>query len=497
MRRLRSIILLMLFCLIAQSSQAYKQENVSILVNGRQRQMVVFTPNTVTDNLPLMIVTHGMQQSPEYQYDADKLYLMVDTAQFIVTYLRSVGTTWDTSGTDDQHFVELTITEMNSRYGIDPHRVYWSGFSMGSMLIYHCIHNMQGRIAAFAPTSGIQFSEQPWNRCQRPVNLIHCHAYGDDVFGYEKYGIHDYVKNMATMNNYTSYVKTENYNPGSWYDGVKEVWTNDAGNKVELFSYNNGGHWPQQGNGFEIWRFCKEYSLSDDELDPLVEAELPADYTVDLSSEQTGNADQLNGRTLFATDVDCVSMWCVNAGNESPQNVQVGTYAQIQNNPYCWLKFNKVTNSGKTGTGTFYTIQMADQSGANYSLWGSNGYLNTPPGTWCLFALGLADSYGQDKPYYGLWEVNYEEGNGYTLKNVGAAEAGENSWAYLPNATPVATKGYLRLFSKLQKIEQSSIESVQTDAPSFAQTYSLMGQPIAAPQPGTLIISNGRKCIVL
>ena len=149
--------------------------------------MVVFTPNTLPAKSPLMIVTHGMNQDPEYQYDSDKIYQLIDTEKFVVAYLRSDGSTWDTGGTKDQNFVIKTIDEMATRYDIDRDRVYWSGFSMGSMLIHHCIANMQDKIAAFAPTSGIQFSEQPWNNCRKPVNLLECIAYADDVFGYEQY----------------------------------------------------------------------------------------------------------------------------------------------------------------------------------------------------------------------------------------------------------------------------------------------------------------------
>ena len=79
---------------------------------------------------------------------------------------------------------------------------------------------MQNKIAAFAPTSGIQFSEQPWNKCQKPVNLLECIAYDDDVFGYEQYGIHAYIENYAKHDKHTQYSKTV-YQPG-WYDGVPQ-----------------------------------------------------------------------------------------------------------------------------------------------------------------------------------------------------------------------------------------------------------------------------------
>ena len=44
---------------------AYKKQSVNIIVNGKQRNMVVFTPNTLPAKSPLFIVTHGMHQDPE------------------------------------------------------------------------------------------------------------------------------------------------------------------------------------------------------------------------------------------------------------------------------------------------------------------------------------------------------------------------------------------------------------------------------------------------
>lgn len=258
----RTLLIVFTLVLSTLCLHAYKKESIDIVVNGQKRNMVVFTPNATQSNMPLMIVTHGMNQNPEYQYDSDKLYNLIDTAKFVVAYLRSDGNTWDISGTKDQNFVLQTIDEMKTRHKINTNRVYWSGFSMGSMLMYHCMPNVQDKIAAFAPTSGILHGSQPWTKCKKPVNLIHCHAYDDDVFKYNDYKIHDYVENMAKMNEFTTYIKLENYNPGSWFTGDKEVWSNDKnGSVVILFSYKNGGHWPTEGNAKEIWNFCKQFSF--------------------------------------------------------------------------------------------------------------------------------------------------------------------------------------------------------------------------------------------
>jgi hypothetical protein len=159
---------------------------------------------------------------------------------------------------------------------------------MGSMLIHHCIANMQDKIAAFAPTSGIQFSEEPWNNCTKPVNLLECIAYGDDVFGYEEYHVHDYIENYATHDKHTQYSKTVGYKiDGSWYDGDLEKWTGGPnGGEVWLYSYNNGGHWPNDINPRLIWNFCKRFTLNQ----PKAKITLPAGETTYLYMAPEGEA---------------------------------------------------------------------------------------------------------------------------------------------------------------------------------------------------------------
>ena len=287
MKRLKTTLLIILLSVLQLS--AYNKESININVNGQQRNMVVFTPNTLPAKSPLMIVTHGMNQDPEYQYDSDKIYQLIDTEKFVVAYLRSDGSTWDTGGTKDQNFVIKTIDEMATRYDIDRDRVYWSGFSMGSMLIHHCIANMQDKIAAFAPTSGIQFSEQPWNNCRKPVNLLECIAYADDVFGYEQYNIHGYIENYASHDKHTQYSKIIGYKPAgsSWQDGDLEKWTGGAnGGEVWLYSFNNGGHWPSDQNRQFIWDFCKRFTLNQ----PKVKITLPEGETTFLYMAPDGEA---------------------------------------------------------------------------------------------------------------------------------------------------------------------------------------------------------------
>lgn len=225
--------------------------------------MQVYTPNTVSSNLPLMIVTHGMNQDAGYQASCDHMYELIDKEKFIIAYLQGIDRTWDTGGTKDRDFVFQTIDELYAKYNINKNRVYWSGFSMGSALIYHCMADAVDKIAAFAPTSGIAFGGKEWQRCSKPINVIHCHAYGDNVFKYNDWDIHGYVQSLAKdLDKCKDYKKTANYRTPGGNTGDKEVWSNgENGTTVELFSYKADWHNPSTGNSQEIWNFCKQFSL--------------------------------------------------------------------------------------------------------------------------------------------------------------------------------------------------------------------------------------------
>ena len=55
MKRSTITIILILFTVLHIS--AYHQESIDIMVNGQQRNMIVFTPNTLPAHSPLFIVT--------------------------------------------------------------------------------------------------------------------------------------------------------------------------------------------------------------------------------------------------------------------------------------------------------------------------------------------------------------------------------------------------------------------------------------------------------
>jgi len=209
--------------------------------------------------------------------------------------------------------------------------------------------------------------------------------------------------------------------------------------------------------------------------------------------ERIGGAESLGGKSFFLTDPDLKAILFCNSGMNSPQDLKSGSYADIVDNPYCWFKFRKISNPGCETTGNLYTIQVVDEMGSNYSLWGTNGYMNANPAATVLFALGCTDyKYGHDADYTALWKVDYEDGLGFTLQNVNTSEAGKASFVSAYSNAPQEDVCYVRLFSKLGV----GIEAIETTAPANDRYIDLFGHIVTTPELGKIYINNGKKIII-
>lgn len=230
----------------------------------------------------------------------------------------------------------------------------------------------------------------------------------------------------------------------------------------------------------------------------------PNGYYFDEAKAVTTSASDLNGKVFAITDAGKNNFFFVNQDLESPQNVRTGTMADWGNEEYKYVKFQKVSNPGCTTTGNLYTLRFVNESGSAYPLWSStNGYLNTPPGGWCLFALGItAKKYGQDGDFYGLWKVEKVEGNLYTIQNVGRLQAGQGAYITPTSGTPVASAEQVRLYTDATEKKTTGVKEVASDETEVTVTgiYDLNGRSLPAMQKGINLVrmSNGkvRKILV-
>ncbi len=146
--------------------------------------------------------------------------------------------------------------------------------------------------------------------------------------------------------------------------------------------------------------------------------------------------------------------------------------------------------SGRSGC---YLLRLMTLSGSAYSIWGSPGYLNSQPATGgCCFILGLKEQNGQDIKDGAVWEIKYEEGNGFTLKNVGTGK-------YLQDAAP-AKYSAPAYFDFLKAGGTTGINAVERTVVDNDAVYTLQGRKVATRDqwnslPRGIYIVGGKKII--
>ena len=145
--------------------------------------------------------------------------------------------------------------------------------------------------------------------------------------------------------------------------------------------------------------------------------------------------------------------------------------------------------SGREGC---YLLRLITLSGSEYSIWGSPGYLNGYSNRAdCSFILGLNNQYGQDVKDGAVWEINYENGKGFTLKNMYTGK-------YLRDNASASSEAPVYM-DFLKVGGTAGVNAVQRDINDDA-VYTLQGQKIATRSqwntlPRGVYIVNGKKVI--
>ena len=104
------------------------------------------------------------------------------------------------------------------------------------------------------------------------------------------------------------------------------------------------------------------------------------------------------------------------------QNLGFASYDQAFDNNVVgyYFKLESLANSSDTSIRNYYLLRQLKVDGTEYSIWGSPGYLNTQPANQnCSFILGLNNQNGQDFKNGAVWDIQYVEGKGFTMKNIG------------------------------------------------------------------------------
>ena len=144
-----------------------------------------------------------------------------------------------------------------------------------------------------------------------------------------------------------------------------------------------------------------------------------------------------------------------------------------------------------SGTSNYFLRLIQPNGVTPYSIWGNPGYLNSQPTDgWCSFILGLNNQNGQDLENGAVWDIQYVNGKGFSLKNVGTGK-------YLHDATPAKYDDPV-YFTFCTLGQKSGIALPATQLlPLDAAVYTLDGRRVdgMSLKPG-IYIKNGKKFIV-
>lgn len=185
----------MLTLSVCNGFSAKVNEEKRITIDNKERKYVLYVPDNVVENTPLVISLHGAaghdtDRSPFRTSVADAKGCIVVYPQGNDQYFPVFGgyiPGWNSSGelNEDTEFFKAIINAVDEDYNIDRNRVYCCGFSNGGMMTYANSSAAAEIFAAFASISGFPLNEFHLHTVgERPVPFMHIHGKKDDFVKY-------------------------------------------------------------------------------------------------------------------------------------------------------------------------------------------------------------------------------------------------------------------------------------------------------------------------
>lgn len=187
---LLAVIILAVSFLIANKTSG------TLVSSGEKRQYLLYIPDSYNPQTPtpLVISIHGFAEWPAHQAQISRWNDLADELGFILVYPSGTDfpKRWRTTGLAstpddpalDVQFISDLIDKLESKYNIDPARIYANGLSNGGGMSYMLACKMADRIAAIGSVAGAY--TYPLDQCSpsRPVPLIAFHGDTDPVVPY-------------------------------------------------------------------------------------------------------------------------------------------------------------------------------------------------------------------------------------------------------------------------------------------------------------------------
>lgn len=194
--RIRVALLVFLVTMLACVQETPHSETIpnTLMHAGIERTYLLHVPASYDRRhaVALVLSFHGGGGNANNQIQTSGFNTLADEKGFLVAYPNGTGRqedkllTWNggaccgyavASQVDDVGFVRALVADVQSKYDIDPKRIYATGMSNGAMLSYRLACEASDLFAAVAPVAGTL--NDPGCNPSQPVSIIHFHGTQD------------------------------------------------------------------------------------------------------------------------------------------------------------------------------------------------------------------------------------------------------------------------------------------------------------------------------
>jgi len=228
----------------------------ALVAGGIERSYIVHIPHNYDASraTPVVIIFHGFNLKAEDMIRITGFNTQADGAGFITVYPQGSGKqpAWNggrccgeaqKQNVDDVGFIRLLLADLGKVINVDTKRVYATGFSNGAIMSYRLGCDLADQIAAIAPISAAQETED----CEpsRPISVIHFHGTGDKLNPYDGgsrfTSVKDSIQFWVNQDDCPTQPVTER--SGSIVHDIYAPCV--QGTSVELYTIESGEHaWP-------------------------------------------------------------------------------------------------------------------------------------------------------------------------------------------------------------------------------------------------------------
>ena len=168
--------------------------NQSILHNGISRDYILYIPENLPTNAPLVVVSHGYTSSAKTMMSYSGMNKVADEEKFLVVYPQgtkdqrgnnffNVGYEFHASSkVDDLGFIKALVTKLTEDYQVNPNHIFATGMSNGGDLSYFLACYASDMFQAVAPIAGTMM-QTTIETCkpQKGMPIFAVHGKADEV----------------------------------------------------------------------------------------------------------------------------------------------------------------------------------------------------------------------------------------------------------------------------------------------------------------------------